>query len=278
MIAKSKLAAVKSRGRPGKRLPRDVAAEPVNPFDTGAVDFQPRYARVAQSLIEEIAAGKYPLGSLISTEAVLCEQFGISRNTARSALGVLSDMGLVSRHAGIGTVVRSLTAAPRYVHEAESVSALFPHSGATEQLTIHESDVQADAGLARMLACRRGQAWRQVEAVRSIRKHRLPVAYSLIYLPPALAHLSKRLHRLGPPSYTIIDRKSGFRVAKLIQETNACVVSARAARRLTVENDSPGLQVIRRYFDENGDTLMVADTIYPAGRYSFSFAIRLPRD
>ena len=56
-------------------------------------------ARVAQSLIEDIAAGKFPVGSLIATEADLCERFGVSRNTARAALAVLSDMGLVTRHA-----------------------------------------------------------------------------------------------------------------------------------------------------------------------------------
>jgi hypothetical protein len=34
--------------------------------------------------------------------------------------------------------------------------------------------------------------------------------------------------------------------------------------------------VLRRYFSQDGETLMVATTIYPAGRYSFSFAIDLP--
>jgi hypothetical protein len=35
-------------------------------------------------------------------------------------------------------------------------------------------------------------------------------------------------------------------------------------------------RVLRRYFSQDGETLMVATTIYPAGRYSFSFAIDLP--
>ena len=88
-------------------------------LNSSGLNFQPRYARVAQSLIEDIAAGKFSVGSLIATEADLCERFGVSRNTARAALAVLSDMGLVTRHAGIGTFVRSLTADARYVQEAE---------------------------------------------------------------------------------------------------------------------------------------------------------------
>jgi DNA-binding GntR family transcriptional regulator len=249
----------------------NVAAE------TGTFEFLPRYARVAQSLIEDIASGRHPVGTLVATEAELCERFGISRNTARSALAVLSDMGLVTRHAGIGTVVRSLNARPRYVQEAESVSALFPNMENTEMQTLSEEVVKVDASLARLLECRRSESWKHVETLRSIRKHRIPVAYSHLYLPRRMAHLSSYLDRLRVPAYTIINRHSKFRVAKLVQQTSACPVSPAAARRLGVEADSPGLQVIRRYLAEDGRTVLVSDTIYPAGRYSFSFAIGLPR-
>lgn len=277
------------RGRRAQRTARhgddglsggeDADVEALGPSGSGAggFEFLPRYARVAQSLIEDIAAGRHPVGTLIETEAELCKRFGISRNTARSALAVLSDMGLVSRHAGIGTVVRSLHASPRYVQEAESVSSLFPNLENTEQQTLSESMVKADASLARLLDCRRGESWKQVESLRSIRKHRIAVAYSKLYLPQPLASLSRHLDRLRAPAYTIINRHSTFRVAKLVQETSACPVPRSAASRLGVEEDSPGLQVIRRYFAEDGRTVLVSETIYPAGRYSFSFAIRLPR-
>ena len=106
-------------GRAGRTLLPDSGDRRRDLLELSGLNFQPRYARVAQSLIEDIAAGKFPVGSLIATEADLCERFGVSRNTARAALAVLSDMGLVTRHAGIGTFVRSLTADARYVQEAE---------------------------------------------------------------------------------------------------------------------------------------------------------------
>jgi len=276
MAKKSNISAAKAqRGSSRARL-RQIEVDSQNASDAGDLDFQPRYARVAQALIEEIAAGKYPVGKLIATESDLCARFGVSRNTARTALSVLSDRGLVTRHAGIGTVVRSLTAAPRYVQEAESLSALFPDIEATEQQTISECDVVADASLSRLLKCRRGERWRQTESLRTIRKYKLPVAYSHIYLPETLAHLSTHLDRLRRPAYTIIDMKSKFRVARLIQETSACPVPGQAAHLLAVEAGSPGLHVLRRYFSQDGETLMVATTVYPAGRYGFSFAISLP--
>jgi GntR family transcriptional regulator len=244
---------------------------------SNALDFQPRYARVAQTLIEEISSGKFGVGSLIATEAELCSRFGVSRNTARAALAILSDMGLVTRHAGIGTVVRSLTAEARYVQEAESVSALFPNMEATEQRTLSERLVRAETALAKMLDCRRGDQWKVIESLRSIKKHQLPVAYSRLYLPMHLAHLAKHFDRLSAPAYTVIDRKSKSRVAKMYQETSACPVPDVAAQRLGVEEGSPGMQIVRRYFAEDARTLLVSTTVYPAGRYSFSFAITLPR-
>ena len=279
MVAKSfgiRIQAGKA-GRAGRTLLPDSGDRRRDLLESSGLNFQPRYARVAQSLIEDIAAGKFPVGSLIATEADLCERFGVSRNTARAALAVLSDMGLVTRHAGIGTFVRSLTADARYVQEAESVSALFPNIEATEQRTLSECLVKADASLAKLLDCRRGEQWKQIESLRSIRKHQLPVAYSHLYLPPHLANLSKHFDRLRAPAYTVIDRKSKSRVFKMFQETSACPVPKTAARRLGVEDRSPGMQIIRRYFSEDAKTVLVSKTVYPAGRYSFSFAIKLLR-
>lgn len=263
-------------GRTGvsKRIPPDLARR-TRLLQEVALNIQPRYARVAQALIEEIASGKFSVGALLATEAELCERFEVSRNTARAALAILSDMGLVTRHAGIGTFVRSVTADARYVQEAESVSALFPNIEATEQRTLGERMVRADGSLAKLLDCRRGEQWKEIESLRSIRKHQLPVAYSHLYLPSHLANLSGHFDRLRAPAYTVIDRRSNSRVAKLFQQTSASPVSGSAARALGVEEGSSGMQIVRRYFGEAGETLLVSKTMYPAGRYSFSFAIRL---
>jgi DNA-binding GntR family transcriptional regulator len=63
----------------------------------------------------------------------------------------------------------------------------------------------------------------------------------------------------------------------MYQETSACPVSGLAAQRLGVEEGSAGMQIIRRYFSKDARKLLVSSTVYPAGRYSFSFAITLPR-
>jgi GntR family transcriptional regulator len=276
MSAKPAVRPLKER-RPPRRQLRSPGDPPPAPPSSVELDFQPRYARVAQSLIEEIASGKYPIGTMIPTEAELCASLGVSRNTIRTALGVLSDMGLVTRHAGIGTVVRSLSASPRYVQEAETLSSLFPNIEATEQQTLSEREVIVDDTLSKLLDCRKGEAWLQIESLRSIRQHRLPVAYSHLYVPAHMGFLAGKFNRLRAPAYTVIDRYSTFRVAKLFQETSAAPVSRQEARRLNVEPGSAGMQILRRYFAIDGQVVLVSNTVYPAGRYSFSIAMKLPR-
>ncbi len=71
---------------------------------------QPRYLLLAQDLIQDIDTGRYPVGSLLPTELELCEQFGVSRHTVREAVRRLREMGLVTRHQGIGTRVKAKAA------------------------------------------------------------------------------------------------------------------------------------------------------------------------
>ena len=66
-----------------------------------------RYALLAESLLGKINSGDYPVGKLLPSESELCQQFGVSRTTVREALRHLNDMGLLSRRAGVGTLIRA---------------------------------------------------------------------------------------------------------------------------------------------------------------------------
>lgn len=54
-------------------------------------------------------------------------------------------------------------------------------------------------------------------------------------------------------------------------------MSRQEARRLNVEPGSAGMQILRRYFAIDSQVVLVSTTVYPAGRYSFSIAMKLPR-
>ncbi len=86
-------------------------ANSVSPDLKGLVDKQshvPAYAQLAQILRRAISEGKYPPGSRLPAEASLARQHGVSAMTARQAVSVIVEEGLVRRVQGSGTFVRKL--------------------------------------------------------------------------------------------------------------------------------------------------------------------------
>ncbi|MFI6484069.1 GntR family transcriptional regulator [Nonomuraea sp. NPDC050663] len=66
----------------------------------------PLYRQVASILRQAIYSGVYKPGDVLPTEAELQDKYGISRNTARNALIMLLNEGLITRTPRIGSVVR----------------------------------------------------------------------------------------------------------------------------------------------------------------------------
>lgn len=63
---------------------------------------------IADVLAEAIFSGQYGPGDFVPRELDLCERFGVSRSTVRSALQTLVAAGLLTRISGQGTRVRAL--------------------------------------------------------------------------------------------------------------------------------------------------------------------------
>jgi DNA-binding FadR family transcriptional regulator len=60
---------------------------------------------VVSVLVGEIVSGRYPSGSLLPPEPVLCQSFDVSRSVVREALKALEEKGLVHARQGHGTTV-----------------------------------------------------------------------------------------------------------------------------------------------------------------------------
>ena len=71
----------------------------------GRMSTKPKYRRIADSLADDIHAGRLKAGDQIPSERVIAEEFGISRMTVRQALKHLADRGMVEARVGQGTFV-----------------------------------------------------------------------------------------------------------------------------------------------------------------------------
>src|SRR3989442_10403331 len=82
--------------------------------------------RVADALAAEIRAGRLVAGDKLPTEAVLVEQFSVSRTVVREAVSRLKSLGLVDSRQGSGVYVKDagfspLNFDPRYVVSKQAV-------------------------------------------------------------------------------------------------------------------------------------------------------------
>lgn len=66
------------------------------------------YQGLARNLLEELASGRYPVGSRLPAERELAVKYGVSRPTVREAIIALEVQGLVEVRVGSGAYVRSM--------------------------------------------------------------------------------------------------------------------------------------------------------------------------
>ncbi|MFJ9585066.1 GntR family transcriptional regulator [Streptomyces acidicola] len=77
----------------------------MTPASPAKPDRRPPYQHAADELRREIKAGRYKPGEQLPSYRELQERFGVANMTARSALGVLRDEGLIYTIQGRGSFV-----------------------------------------------------------------------------------------------------------------------------------------------------------------------------
>src|SRR5690606_15299972 len=147
------------------------------------------------TLIRDSGQNKYSLVELLPPAIELASQFGVSRNTMRAAMRVLVDMGLVSRRAGMGTVVQARAAKPNYVQAIGSPSQLIPGLDNTEQTVEATADVVADEALSLLLASSPGEPWVRFDTVQKGKRGQPALSCSFIYVPPGFRSIGKSIHK-----------------------------------------------------------------------------------
>jgi len=236
---------------------------------------QPRHALVARSLLDQIMANRYPVGTLLPTEAELCKQFGVSRTTQREAIRWLRDRGMVASRPGVGTIVLAKRPSARYLHGIESISDVFQYTKNSRNpvvLGAHERDV--DAVEAELLRCPTGQRWLRIELTRTFIGDKTPNLCAQVYVPHAYAGIAKLVSTRSGPIYTLLESEYGEHVLSVEQEFKSVRIDAKAARSLEVKAGMPGLCVVRHYFGSGDRLLLVTVSLYRSDRYSYRMRLR----
>ncbi|MEP6493378.1 MAG: GntR family transcriptional regulator [bacterium] len=233
-----------------------------------------RYHTVADALSEAIQSGVYPVGSMLPTEAQLCEQFGFSRQTIREATRLLVQLGMLSRHQGVGTRVEHDLVAQAYVQRLAKISDIWQYVEETRRQVLRVTDVVANKARV-SLPGDPARRWRMLEGLRFVADEKNPIAWTQVYVAPEYAAVTDAKNRDRVPIFSLIEKRYGVKVQRIRQEISAVSVSADVARPLRVSAGSVGLSVVREYLSTQSEVFEVTLSVHPSDRYHYTMQLDL---
>lgn len=267
---------VKTVETPPKSDPGAGIAASANPAPRtrGGDDDPARYRRIARQLEGAISSGRYPVGTLLPTEAELCATFGASRYTIREALRTLVGLGMVERRQGAGS--RVIAGAPRasYSHAMKTLAEFFQYARDTH-LEIAESGVVSINGEeAALIGAPVGSRWMRLSGVRWNPTHSEAISYTTVYIHVRFLPLLDDVREAEGPIYALVEARSGETITEAIQEITGCTLPPAIAKPLHVPSRAPALRFVRRYLDASGGVMLTSINWHPADRFSYVMSIR----
>ena len=234
------------------------------------------YRIVADRLRSEIADGAYPPGVALPTEADLCLDHDVSRQTVRRAFQDLVAEGLVYRVPGRGTFVAGM--AGKYTRSSGSIDELMALAVDTDLDVVEPPSIGVDINAA-------GRLHLDTDEVVTMRFRRLhhdrPYCLTTAYLPVPVgiglldvAEFATVGVRRNLTVLSVVERVAGRPIAGADQTITAERADARIADALECCEGDPVLRIDRLYVDHHGEVLELAVNHFNVARYTYRFQMR----
>lgn len=262
-----------------RTLPRMNSSKPAQPAARTAAPARapgaPRYQRVADALIAEIEQGRYKVGDMLPPELEIAERFGISRYTAREAIRRLTELGLITRRAGIGTTVTRTSAQANYTARISDIGELVHYAQQTRLKLLTEDNVKVEGPLAEVVPQALGQTWMRIVALRYREGSGKPIEHTTILVDPAFTRIRERIREKGAAVYRLLDEMYGEQIAEVRQEISCTALPEAQAALLGEPVGTPVLLVYRYYLGQSGNLLSMSINLSPPDRFRLATSWRL---
>ncbi|TNE36999.1 MAG: GntR family transcriptional regulator [Alphaproteobacteria bacterium] len=235
-------------------------------------DALPRYQQVAAALMADIESGRSPVGSLLKTEYELCDEFNVSRYTVREALRLLFEAGLVSRRRGAGTVVIATKQPPTFNHALDSIDDLMEYAKETRMEFSSVTNDVMSKDLAERFGLPIDKIWIKAIGLRYKDLDPRPVCLINTYVDQRLEGIQKTFNNPPRTIAEIVEEEFDIHIVRIEQMIEAVALAADQAKTLKADVGGPGLRIVRRFLDEHGQTVQLAESIYPASRVTISMS------
>lgn len=226
---------------------------------------QPAYLQVKTFIQQHISSGEWRPGDPVPSEAMLMQQFGISRMTVNRALRELNQEGMVTRVQGSGTFVAELhrIASNLTIRDIQEEVVERGHVHAARVLLSQTE--KADAALAKSLGLRTGA--RVFHTVLVHLESGVPIQLEDRYVNPAAApqYLKTDFSQTTPTRHLLAEAP----LTEASYAIEACLPTPEQAQQLEISAREACLAMVRRTVS-GAHVASVVRLVYPGSRYSFA--------
>ena len=222
----------------------------------------PAYQRIKHHILSRIEQGDWPSASRVPSENQLCEQFSVSRMTARKALEELTREGILVRSQGLGTFVADAKPQSSFL-EVRNIADEVRERG-HEYSAFVELLEQRPANAEQALALDIAEQSPLFFSVIIHLENGKPVQREERYVHPKRApdYLQQNFSQTTPNAYL-------NRVATLTEATHvveAILPDEKTAESLAIGQHQPCLKITRRSWCREG-VVSMARLYHPGDRY-----------
>lgn len=230
----------------------------------------PRWLQLVEIFRRAIEAGEFPVGSTLPTEAEINDQFGVSRTTTRSAMQHLVQEGLITRRAGIGSVVVD-TRVDQPVNHIRSFSEDMRSRGMEPGYEVLGSGMAvASHEATQALGIPSGDTPFYVE--RLLKANERLIGYSISWVRPDIfgAKAPPSADQLAEGSlYDWLRTELGIEIAGGVEHIEASLAPPEVCHHLDVTEQDPVLVARRVARSRQGLPIEFAIVTYRSDRYRF---------
>ncbi|UOD50127.1 GntR family transcriptional regulator [Orrella daihaiensis] len=230
------------------------------------------HADLVRHLAEEIAAGRYTVGSLLPTEFELCATHRLSRYAVRKALQELQALGLISRRKNVGTRVEAAHPVTGFRQSIATIEELVQFGARHRRVLKSTKMIVADEAVALEIGCEGGSRWLRVSSLRmDAQSESHPICWTDVYIDAAFKDIAKWVCKAPEVLISsLIEEHYGQAILRIRQEAQAILMPTELAADLQAEVGSPALKVTRHYFNAAGDVVEISISVHPADRFTLS--------
>lgn len=226
----------------------------------------PMYLQIANKLSKDIEDKKFDIGDFLPSESQLCQQYDVSRMTARLALTELEKMGFVERRRGKGTKV----VFGKYVEALKEITSF------TDEM--RQNGVEMTTSFCRIDKIKPEQNIKEffnteniylLERVRNANNK--PIVYSKTYLN--VDNISEKSEDYENSLYEYLKKEKSIYIVKAEDQLEAIIANNILAEKLQIKVGSPIFMRTRKAYNQYKILTEYSISYYIGEKYKYTIIL-----